>query len=60
MSQRGKVKKGQVFITGHYADRKRHWPVNISHFHTCRLLRGWQEQPRIPPFPPSVRLVLVV
>jgi SRSO17 transposase len=32
IGQRGKVENGQVFVTSHYADFDRHWPLDISPF----------------------------
>jgi SRSO17 transposase len=46
IGQRGKVENGQVFVTSHYADPERHWPVGISPFMPDVCFAGGKSDPQ--------------
>jgi SRSO17 transposase len=45
IGQLGKVANGQVFVTSHYADQKRHWPVDVIPYVPGSWLEGGKEDP---------------
>lgn len=45
IGQLGKVANGQVFVTSHYADQDRHWPVDVTPYVPAGWLEGGKADP---------------
>jgi SRSO17 transposase len=45
IGQRGKVENGQVFVTSHYADQERHWPIGVLPFMPDVCFEGGKDNP---------------
>lgn len=45
IGQSGKVANGQVFVTSHYADQDRHWPVDVIPYVPDNWLEGGKADP---------------
>lgn len=45
IGQLGKVANGQVFVTSHYAEQDRHWPVDVTPYVPDNWLEGGKADP---------------